>query len=582
MMRNLMGRLLAPAASIRMVLAVAFLATAACARDAPLDPSGRALPPDGAARLVNPLCNLSGQWHGFDTLATAVTWPASGNPHWVYGTVVLAPGSTLTVEPGAIVCFTAGGGLQSTGGRLMARGTSAAPIVLTAYDPAEGWQGIHLQGATAAGSQIRHATVEYAALGATAITASGQHLAYIDTTVVRQSGAAVSLSGRRSRFGWSRVDTTTDRYRSAITLGDSGRVEAFVIRGAAGVGLQIDGTVGVRVMGGRIEGSGGVGIRAPNQTGIASVHIVRVVGGQSYPIETTAPLLQRLYGSTVVNQDSLKGNARDTVVMLGGTLTDTLWVRNGLPWHVKAPIEVVAGGMLGSQANGLLVMDSAASIAAGGGGRVQLRGTRTAPVVLTADDPARGWQGIQLYGAPAQPSYVTNARVEHVAYGRTAVMATDSHTVRVDSVVLRRNGAAVSLLSPGSRLTRSRVDTTLTWYLPAVRLAADAVLESTLIRGSSSSGVEVNSAAVQVQSCEVRGSVYDGILLWTAVAIHNCNLVDNGIYGVNDADVHADPDATNNWWGDAAGPYGPSGDGASSTVIYTPWLTAPYTLPYVP
>jgi hypothetical protein len=41
-------------------------------------------------------------------------------------------------------------------------------------------------------------------------------------------------------------------------------------------------------------------------------------------------------------------------------------------------------------------------------------------------------------------------------------------------------------------------------------------------------------------------------------------------------------DATGNWWGDVGGPTAPGGDGVAGAVTYGPWLTAPYTLPYVP
>jgi hypothetical protein len=196
-------------------------------------------------------------------------------------------------------------------------------------------------------------------------------------------------------------------------------------------------------------------------------------------------------------------------------------------------------------------------------------------------EPFVGWEGITLDSASTTPSYVTNARVEHVAYGRTALVANAPHTVIVDSAVFRQNGRAVTLLSAGSRLSRTRVDTTLSSLGPAVELGADAVLASTLIRGSSGDGVVIHTATVQVQSCEVRESVGDGIVLSAATSIPNCNLVNNGGVGVrnNTAGVAV---VSNNWWGDAAGPFGPNGDGLWGTANYTPFLTAPYVLPYVP
>ncbi|HYR09137.1 MAG TPA: hypothetical protein VEQ60_15245 [Longimicrobium sp.] len=550
----------------------------ACGRDGPTE-AGPLAHPAAPSLLVNPLCSTYNTLHQSDTITTPVTWTLSGSPHRVTGTVTIEPAGRLTIEEGAIVCFLPGAGLHSTGGRLVSRGLATAPVVLTAYDPAQGWNGVNLEGSPSVTSYITHSRVEYVALNYTAI-ASDDHRLQIDSTVVRQSGAGVRLDRGPSRFTWSRVDTTTNRFAAALTLGDSSRAEHLTITGAAGVGLLIEGSARINVLGGRIEGSGGTGIVAPHETGIVFANPVRVVGGLSYPIETTPALLQRLYSSVAATQDSLKGNARDTVIMLGGTLEAPLYVRAGLPWHVKAQLVVGDGGVLHGEPGSRLVMDEDVDILAVADGRLRLRGSQTDPVVLTADDPARGWGGIDLFSVPAQRSYITNARVEHVEFGQVAVDDGGSHPVRIDSVVLRQTGAAVRLWSAGSRLTFSRVDTTLTSYLPAVELAADAVLESTLIRASSNAGVAIHSDTVQVESCEVRGSVLYGIVLYATAPVHNCNLVDNGtgLYktGIDTAD------ATGNWWGDAGGPTAPGANGVTGPVTYTPWRTTPYVLPYVP
>lgn len=558
------------------------LLVSACGRDAPLHPRGAALPPDAPSALLNPLCTGSGgQTHTGGTISTAVTWPASGNPHTVTGTVTVGTGGTLTIEPGAIVCFDRFAGLNSSGGRLVAQGLVTTPIVLTARDPALGWFGVFLQGSPPSGSLIKHARVEYTGLNSTGISSFG-HLVFIDSSVVRQSGAGVRLEGRASRFGWSRVDTTTNRSAAAVVLGDSGRLEYSVVLNAAGTGVQIDGTAGVRLAGARIENSGGVGIRALNEIGVASASPhTRVVGGSSYPIETTAPMLRSLYGASLANQDSLKGNARDTVLMMGGTLTSTLYVRAGLPWHVKGRITVGTGGTLRGQPGSRMVLDPSTGITATGGGTVLFTGTRTSPVVITADDPARGWEGILLEGAPASASAVTNTRVEHVKYDNIALAATGSHAVRVDSAVFRQNGRAISLMVAGAQLSRTRVDTTLNANGPAVELGGNTILESTLIRGSSKHGLAIRSPAVQVLSCEVRESVMHGIVTDGAAPVHNCNLVNNLGNGVHNPDP-VTVDATNNWWGDAGGPTAPAGDGVAGLVTYSPWRTTPFVLPYVP
>jgi hypothetical protein len=205
-------------------------------------------------------------------------------------------------------------------------------------------------------------------------------------------------------------------------------------------------------------------------------------------------------------------------------------------------------------------------------------------VRFTAADPTDlvpwGWNGITLRGAPTLNRYLTNVRIEYAHH----IDAGDSHTVVIDSAVVRASGVVV-LSSAASRLSRSRVDTTL--YIaygpaaPAVQLGSNATIESTLIRGSVGAGLGVYSTSAQVISCEIRGSAGAGIELHAAVAVHACNLVDNFGDGITNLTATT-ADVTNNWWGDTGGPTGPNGDGASGPLTYTPWRTTPFVLPYVP
>jgi hypothetical protein len=347
---------------------------------------------------------------------------------------------------------------------------------------------------------------------------------------------------------------------------------------AAGVAVGVSGVSGVQLLGGRIEGSGGPGLHIYNSGAVSSFQPIRITGGASYPARLPIDALSRGYG-TVAEMDSLIGNARDTLLVSGGTLASPVYATAALPWQVRS-ISVGPGGSLRPQPGAHLSFEPNAGAVFYGGGRLLARGTQAAPVVLTAQDPALGWSGIQLYDVPSSISYLTNARVEHVNVYYTAVQTDDDHAVLIDSTVFRRVGRA-ALLQTGSRISRTRVDTTLYAYGPAVYLRGNARLESTLIRGSSGDGVLTWDSAVQIISCEVRESVGDGIQMNSyAVAVHDCNLVDNGGQGINNlSGVTADVE--DNWWGDAAGPTGANGDGVYGGD-YTPWRTTPFVLPYVP
>lgn len=562
--------------------ALALLAVMAACQDLPLQPgAGRALPPDAPALLLNPLCSGNGgQTHAGGSITGAVTWTRAQNPHRVTSSVTISSGAELTLQPGVIVCFSQYAGLQAYGGRLVARGLDTAMIVFTARDPVLGWNGVFLQGTPSASSLMTNVRVEHTDLYSAGVWASF-HPVVIDSAVIRQVGHGVTLEGRGSRMSRSRVDTTVNRNAAAVTLGDSVRLEQTVVRHSAGIGVNVNGWAGVHLLGVRVEEPGGTGLRVPAYGSIASAQPVRVVGGLGYGAELTASAMASIYPA-LTDQDSLVGNARDTVVMMGGPLNDPLYARAILPWHVKAPIQVGAGGLLRTQAAALLVFDPQTGIHATGGGRVRIRGWRAAPAVLTADYPAQGWDGILLEGTPSSESWLTNVRVEHVRVDSTAVVAHAGHTVLIDSAVFRQNGRAVALWSADSRLSRSRVDTTRGPNAPAVVLGSNALLESTLIRASSGEGVSIRNAAVRVISCEVRNSVEEGIVMGVAVPVHNCNLVGNGGAGIRNKDASATASTDNNWWGDAAGPAGPSGDGATGLQNFTPWFTSPYVLPYVP
>jgi hypothetical protein len=569
----------------RWTVAGALLAAAvlgAC-QDLPLQPAnGRALPPDRPSALINPLCSGNlGQTHNGGTISTPVTWTRANNPHRVTAMVQISAGGQLTLQPGVVVCFSPNTMLWAYyGGRLVAQGLDTAAIVLTARDPALGWEGVLLQDEPPSASLLTNVRIEHTALDFEGIE-STFHPVVIDSTVIRQTGRGVFLWGRGARMIRSRVDTTANRDEPAVTLQDSVRLEQTVVRGAAGTGVKVHGSAAVHLLGVRIEGAAGTGLQVAAPNAIVSAQPVRVVGGLSYGAELSVDAMARIYPD-LTDQDSLVGNARDTVVMLGGALTDPVYARAILPWRVENSIQVGAGGLLRGQAGAVLVFESTAGISTHAGGRVRIRGWRSAPAVLTADYPAAGWHGILLDGTPSSESYLTNVRVEHVRVDSTAVIARAGHPVVIDSAVFRQNGKAVALWSADSRLSRSRVDTTLAANMPAVTLGANALLESTLVRASSGEGVSIRNGAVQVISCEVRNSVEEGIVMGVAAPVHNCNLVGNGGAGIRNKDASATAATDNNWWGDAAGPTGPSGDGAWGLQVYAPWFTSPYVLPYVP
>jgi phage gp46-like protein len=569
------------------VLLLAGAALTACERGQPVGPDRAA--PDRPSLALNPACDagLGGVTHT-DSVLAAETWSRADNPHRVNQLIHVHGAGVLTLQPGVLVCFGTGAGLAALGGgRLVANGLDTARIVLTAADPDSGWWGVHMAGSPTTGSSLRNVRLEHTRT-VYSLSTNDYHAAAIDSVVFRQVEHGLHLWGRGTSIRRSRLDTVTSAAVPAVALGNVVTFEQNTIRGAAGVGLAVLGTSDVSLLGGRIEGSGGVGLQANAIAGpgFTATQPVRVVGGAGYPAELSVGAFSKIY-TQISHQDSLLGNARDTLVVTGGALTWLGIASNKIPWRVTGDITVTGWGGLNALPGARLTFDSAVSITATNGGRVVAHGTAAAPAVFTSTASA-GWGGIVLEGAPTLGSALTNVRIENAknSYG---VMALHEHTVVIDSAVFRQNGSAIFLKAANSRLSRSRIDTTLIWRAAVIVEANGGVVESTLIRGSRGEGLRVGVYwNIQVRSCEIRDNRYDGIELWVPIEVHNCNLVNNGRWGIANPTAYL-PNVEDNWWGDAAGPTGPNGDGVSGydgygyfPVDYTPWRTTPYVLPYVP
>jgi hypothetical protein len=557
---------------------------AGCVPDNPLQPGGgRVAVPRGPAAVLNPACDgAGGVTHPSSFVVTPETWTRANSPHHVQGPILVMFDGRLTLEPGVVVCFAPSAGmLMDEGGSLVADGLDTAHIVLTAAQPDSGWFGLQFSQSRGAASSLKNARIEYLAPNAFAVASTDSTTVAIDSSVIRQAGAGVSLFGRGSSISRSRVDTTANVDAPAVTLGTLTRFENTTIRGAAGVGLAVYAVYGVSLLGGRIEGSGGMGLTVSTTgAGIVAARPIRVVGGASYPAGLVVSAFARLYPA-LSDQDSLLGNARDTLQVAGGILQAFAYPTQALPWRVTWNIIVQYYGILRAWPGASLTFNPGIGITAQYGGRVVARGTRAAPVRFTGADPSYfpyGWAGITLRDTPSLASYLTNVVIEY----SNGVDAGDGHTLVIDSAVMRWIGP-IRLMSPNSRISRSRLDTTLVvGTQPAVQLGSNAKIESTLIRGATGTALAVYSTSVQVVSCEIRDSwLGGGIELHAAVAVHDCNLVNNWGDGITNLTADS-ADVTNNWWGDTGGPMGLNGDGASGLLLYTPWRTTPFVLPYVP
>jgi len=264
----------------------------------------------------------------------------------------------------------------------------------------------------------------------------------------------------------------------------------------------------------------------------------------------------------------------------GGFVTTNLtWDATGNPHRVHGSIELT-GATLTVGPGTLVCFDTGAGIIGRAGTRVVAVGTAAAPIRFTAIDSTVPWFDFQLGGDPTDTSYFVHTRIEFSSQGILS-----HQPVVLDSTVIRQStydGLSLVTGAEGSRILRSRIDTTLASSI-AVEIGASDVLFSSAVHGSAGEGIDIAASIVltniTLDHCEVTGSALQGLRTVPSITIHNCNFVGNGGNGVESVLANL-VDATDNWWGDAGGPFGPAGDGVGVAVSYTPFLTAPVGLGY--
>jgi hypothetical protein len=505
---------------------------------------------------------------------------------------VTVSGGTLTIESGTTVCFAAGAGLLvEDSAAVEARGTSSAPVLLTAMDPDRPWGGIqglrrgYGGGASSTVGQVSllHTRLEYAEIGVAV------HSFIVDSTVVRQiRGPAIRSYTRvvqsggyfvegSGRITGSVVDTacTTCGSRdpwmreAAIAVQTSRLViENTVIRGS--------GSDGIRAAGGKlslrdvvIHGSAETGLvmtRAynPRQGDPAASFeppiSVRITASGSYPADILTALLPDLLPDAAA-LDRLRGNANDALMLRGGTGRGRdLVIRAGLPTFLAADPSSFSQGT--AHISGQLHMEPGASLTILSpfttfGGRITAEGTADRPIILSA-------RRIEFAGEPAAPSRIVHARLDSIT-----LHARQSHALVIEEAVGRASG--LILESPGSKVLRSRFDRGA-----IVVRAPDVLLSDVAVRGGRSHGFLIEAPNARLSRCEAVSNQGDGIRLTQAAGVHitGCNLFDNAGFGVNNTapDVL---DARGNWWGAPSGPTVSGADEVSGNVDYEPYRDRP-------
>lgn len=475
-------------------------------------------------------------------------WYAADGPHRIRDTVA---GGRLTIEPGALVCAGPGAALEI--GWLTAEGTADEPITFTAEDPSRPWAGIKTSSTT-----LQYGLLEHAEVGVQG--SSGSNISIRHSTIRQVQGQAVLFGDTGHGL---LVETVIDSTCLSMCPGAGPFAAAVVVlsdvdfhfedsqilNSGAG-GMVVQSRSDIAILGGRIEGSVGMGMDLRDDaTGgrrvtVTDARPIVITGGGSYPARTSVTNAAMLL-DTRVAQEGWLGNAADTVLVTSvRSNTEHVTIHPGLTWSVSgsalnpaqiATLELEPGAALVvSRGTGLLV------------GHIISRGTAAEPVEIGSDldtaSPVIIWSQVEL---------PDTSRLSHTRFTGTRL------DVRRPAVLenVTVEGGDIAVTADGTRLAGIRV------------IGTDSPATAALTLGA---------LHVQVLLCEITGSVGDGVRVEVAdgVRIRNCNIANNAGVGVRNTAVQS-VDARDNWWGDAAGPTGQTGDGVAGNVDFLPFLTEP-------
>jgi RHS repeat-associated protein len=243
-------------------------------------------------------------WLSAGDITSDQTWGPDGSPYVVTGRIRVQAGVTLTVLPGTVVKFVPmsevtgssvnSGQLVVSGGRLVARGTGAEPIVFTSsHDDSAGGdsdgagrapaRGDWLNLAFTAGSDaealempvsvVENTSVRYAGEAATTGCTGGTSVSVAErgrlhlsrSEVVESKAAGINISGTPPGLGVAAVSHTRFADNGCAMYAMGGGVWNNVMEASNGRGLYAGNANGVRVLGNWIYAESTFGGAAPTR-----------------------------------------------------------------------------------------------------------------------------------------------------------------------------------------------------------------------------------------------------------------------------------------------------------------------------
>lgn len=510
---------------------------------------------------------------------TTEAWHRSA--HIIRDSVVVT--GALTIDPGAMVCNGAGARIVVVypSGVLTAHGTAAAPITFTAINASQPWEGILARSVPCPSCQLQPSLLSNALLEYARNAVIGPGVIRVDSSHFRQircvaTDVAVLMH--------STIDTAGIDRCTAVMMGSVSTnvgVDSFVmntIRGSGGVGLgfytkglSTSGQAGGKIVlqGGRIENSQSTGLYFDSHY-VGDILIdarpLRILGSRGNPVNAPLPIVLHLW-PTRSAQDSLLDNPNDTLVVWGIAVSGEMVARPGVTWRFEPNIHLVYHE-LGAATS--LRIEPGGYFAAGSTNSIRLSGAFES--AGTASQPARISGGfIRLLCESACRARNTSYTWFDNVYLSADANRTFDHLTATNSAID---------FGQGSQITNSVLSGSNPAISTSLSIRSDTRIDSTVIRDSKHTGLVLSGDNITITNSTITGNEGNGVSVngGTNVQIHN-SVFENNV-GVGVSGGQSNPvDARFNWWGDPAGPMGPSGDGVSGNVDFSGFLTVKPVLP---
>ncbi len=475
--------------------------------------------------------NLSG------TIASNQTLTASSSPYFIFNQVTIPVGVTLSVDPGVIIKFGQNGGFVVSG-TFKSKGTTADPVYLTSYGDdgvggdsgndgygtgPQGWSGFVFNDGSS--GSFEQTTVEYGGLGnSAALNNIGGNITISEGLIISAKGSSALVQD----FGTTTVTSTEFSNNSLST---------FIFKGGVGI---ID-TSNIH----------------DNKGGVLVVKNAKVNVQNSTFTNNQSDLAVIIYPATFTHAGNhATGNWINGFYVTGSVQSDTeLTNDNDIP-YIPISLSVASNVTLSIDPSVLVKFFANASVSVGG--TLSALGTLEHPITFTStydkpsgelfnaypDSPSAnrwGYIGVQNGGN------ITATHIE-VAYGggngvSTGAIVNQGGQVHISDTYFHDNTVSVYTASGDTEIVHSR------FLTPDNNKAAYFDGGNLSVHTSSFEGVNGSDRYSSSASIQTRYSVLDSV------------------------------DATNNWWGNATGPFNPSnlnglGITVNNKVNFTPWLTS--------